>query len=171
MWQIDNLPSRCTCGASFSTEHANICHTGGFINMRHDKIRDLLVEKMSEVLKDVQKEPPLTPLSGETIIPSSANREQDARCDLRARGFWIEQQNAFFYIRVFYPHAPSYQSKSLSSLCKTFENEKKRHYSDRVLQIEHGSFTPLIFSSCGGMSSETNSALCKFSIDDCRKET
>ena len=34
------------------------------------------------------------------------------------------------------------------------EKEKKRAYNDRILQIEHGSFTPLIFSTLGGMSRE-----------------
>ena len=34
------------------------------------------------------------------------------------------------------------------------ENEKKRSYSRRVLDIEHGSFTPLVFTSTGGMCPE-----------------
>ena len=29
-------------------------------------------------------------------------------------------------------------------------------YGERVDQVEHGSFTPLVFSSCGGMSPEAN---------------
>jgi hypothetical protein len=142
-------------------EHSQICHTGGFINMRHDQIKTLLYNEMSEVFRDVQVEPSLTPLSGEVILPASANREPDARSDIRARGFWTEQQSAFFDVRVFYPHAPSYLSRSLSGLCKSFEQEKKRKYSDRILQIDHGSFTPLVFSSCGGMGPETSSAIRK----------
>ena len=31
---------------------------------------------------------------------------------------------------------------------------KKREYAERILKIEHGSFTPLVFSSLGGMSVE-----------------
>ena len=34
------------------------------------------------------------------------------------------------------------------------ENEKKRLYSRRVLDIEHGTFTPHIFTSTGGMGKE-----------------
>ena len=34
------------------------------------------------------------------------------------------------------------------------ENEKKRLYNHRILQIEHGTFTPLIFTCFGGMSRE-----------------
>ena len=34
------------------------------------------------------------------------------------------------------------------------ENEKKRSYSSRVLEVEHGTFTPLIFTSTDGMGKE-----------------
>ena len=59
--------------------------------------------------------------------------------------------------------APNYEylPRSLSALCKTFEEEKKRRYGDRIREVEHGSFTPLVFSSCGGMGLETGAALRK----------
>lgn len=34
------------------------------------------------------------------------------------------------------------------------EDEKKRKYAERVNDIEHGTFTPLVFSTTGGMSKE-----------------
>ena len=151
MWPLPNLPARCICGSPFSVDHSQICRTGGFINMRHDAIRDILATEMRKTMRDVQTEPHLTPLSGEVILPRSANREPDARADIRARGFWSDQQSAYSDVRVFYPHAPSYLTRSLSGLCKTFEADKKREYADRILQVENGSFTPLIFSSCGAM--------------------
>jgi hypothetical protein len=161
MWPLPNLPSRCVCGKSFTIDHAQMCHMGGFINMRHDAIRDILAAEMRDIFRDVEIEPLLTPLSGEVILPASANREPDARADIRARSFWTDQQSAYFDIRVFYPHAPSYLSRSVSGLCKTFEAEKRRHYGDRILHVENGSFTPLIFSSCGGMGQEAISAVKK----------
>ena len=36
------------------------------------------------------------------------------------------------------------------------ENEKKRLYSKRVLDIEHGTFTPLVFTTTGGMGTNNN---------------
>jgi hypothetical protein len=158
-WPLSQLPSRCPCGADFSIDHSQICHLGGFINMRHDELRNIIAREMSHVLKDVQCEPPLHPLSGEHVLPTSANTEQDARVDIRARGFWTSQQNAYFDVRVTYPHAQSYLSKSLSSLLQSIENTKKRHYADRINQVDHGTFTPLVFSSCGGMGVETGIAL------------
>ncbi len=37
-----------------------------------------------------------------------------------------------------------------------FEHEKKRQYNDRIINVEQGSFTPLIFSSTGGMGREAS---------------
>ena len=37
----------------------------------------------------------------------------------------------------------------------SIEKEKKRKYNKRIINIEHGTFTPLIFSTNGGMSRET----------------
>ena len=34
------------------------------------------------------------------------------------------------------------------------ENEKKRMYNDRIMNVEHGTFTPLVFSLNGIMSPE-----------------
>jgi hypothetical protein len=103
-WPLPNLPSICPCGEQFSLDHSQICHTGGFINMRHIEVRDLIAHEMKEILKDVESEPHLTPLTGEAIHMRSANVENDARSDIRARGFWAKQQNAFFDVSGFFTH-------------------------------------------------------------------
>ena len=59
-------------------------------------------------------------------------------------------QDAFFDVRVFNPFAPSNQS-SLRFTYGKHEREKRRVYEEHVIQIEHGSFTLLVFSACGGM--------------------
>ena len=122
--------------------------------MRHDDTTDFLAKCLREVHNDVEVEPPLLPLSGETFRCRSTNIQPDARADIRVRGFWTDSRNAFFDTRVFYPHAQSYQSRTLPSLFRAFEAEKKREYGERIVEVEHGSFTPLVFSSCGGMGAE-----------------
>ena len=69
-------------------------------------------------------------------------------------GVWMRGARAFFDVRVFNPLAPSYLNSTLKAAHKTNEKSKKREYNDRILQIEHGSFTPLVFSTFGGMSVE-----------------
>ena len=164
-WPIPDLPVTCACGVPFSVDHSQNCHLGGFVNMRHDEVRDLLAMDMKKILKDVETEPRLAPLTGESLQPRSANTRDDARSDIRARGFWCRQQNAFFDIRVFYPHASSYLHRSLPSLFESMEKIKKREYQDRILNIEQGSFTPLVFASTGGMGKEAAIAIKKLALN------
>ena len=83
----------------------------------------------------------------------SANREDGARLDIVAENFWgRERQNAFFDVMVFNPYAPSHRGTTLVQCYRLRnEQEKKRAYEERVREVEHGSFSPLIFSTSGGM--------------------
>ena len=49
-------------------------------------------------------------------------------------------------------HYNSFSGRSLA----INEVEKKRKYNERVMQIEHGTFTPLVFSATGGMGREAS---------------
>ena len=43
---------------------------------------------------------------------------------------------------------------TLKAAHKSNEDAKKREYNERVQEVEHGSFTPLVFSCFGGLSVE-----------------
>ena len=117
-------------------------------------MRDLTASVMAEVFHDVEVEPKLQPVTDEGL-PSSANRSAEARLDIRTRGFWgVNTQEAFFDLRVFHPFASSYSNTSLTSLYRQHERKKKREYGDRVREVEMGCFTPLVFSTVGGMGRE-----------------
>jgi hypothetical protein len=52
-------------------------------------------------------------------------------------------------------------------ICRTFivkRQYKKRQYNQRVLEVEHGSFTPLIFTPYGGNSKETERFLAELAL-------
>ena len=153
-WELSNVPSHCVCGSPFSPNHAMICRHGGLTFVRHNELRDLTAGWLQEVCHDVTIEPPLQPLTGESITPGSANCNDDARADIHARGFWGRRQGAFFDIRVFHPNAPSYRHTQIGSLFRRHELEKKREYGDRVRNVEFGSFTPLVFSTFGSLGRE-----------------
>ena len=74
----------------------------------------------------------------------------------RARGFWERGQQAFFHIRVFDPNACRYLNKSLQQCHAMNEHKKERLYNERVLKVDHGTFTPLEFSIYGSMRRECN---------------
>ena len=53
---------------------------------------------------------------------------------------------------MFNPFAPSNSRSSLNTTYRHHESLKRRSYEQRVREIEHGSFTPLVFSATGGMA-------------------
>ena len=152
-WEIPRLPSNCACGSKFELQHILSCKKGGFVIMRHNNIRDFLSTMLSEVCHDTSKEPMLLPLSGENLN-DVANISAEARLDISTRGFWLPGQSAFFDVRVFDPFAQRYKSQSLQKCYISNENEKKRKYNQRILEVENGSFTPLVFALTGGMGRE-----------------
>ena len=151
-WHPPNLPLQCTCGKQFSVEHALSCPHGGFPSSRHNELRDITAELMTEVCHNVGIEPTLQPITDERLVHRTANRQDGARLDVAADSFWgNDRQRAFFDVRVFNPHAPSYQNTPLAQCYRKNEQEKKRAYDQRIREIEHGSFSPLVFSTTGGM--------------------
>ena len=107
-WQLKNVPHHCKCGKVFSTDHAMICPYGGLPIVRHNEIRDITTQWLMEVCPGVEREPQLQPLSGEIILPHMANKQDEARLDIRAKRYWSRQQHAFFDGSVFHPNALSY---------------------------------------------------------------
>ena len=131
-----------------------ICHKGGIPTLCHNEVRDLTAELLAETSFGVSTEPRLQPLHDEVFQLRSANREDEARLDVRASNFWCKGQEAFFDIRVFYPITPSYRQKDLISLYRMHELEKKWEYAERVREVKRRAFTPLVFASTGGMARE-----------------
>ena len=151
-WELKKTPSHCACGHSFDVTHALSCPLGGLVILRHNEIRDITAELLTEVCKDVRKEPPLEQLSGENFPNRSANRTDEARLDVSATGLWVPYQKAFLDVRVFNPSAKKYRTIDQAFIMN--EREKKNEYCQRVLQIENGTFNPLVFSINGGMGKE-----------------
>ena len=156
-WHPSGLPSICACSKTFTVEHAMNCPTGGFPTIRHNELRDFTASLLSEVCHDVSVEPQLQPLTGETFPLASANVKDGARLDVAASGFWgSRHQKVFLDVKVFNPNASSYRNSSLPSLYRRLEKEKQRKYEQRIRDVEMGCFTPLVFSTFGGMSTICN---------------
>ena len=68
-----------------------------------------------------------------------------------AKGFWDCQQKAYFDVRVFNPLAPTYSSISLPLCYRQAEIEKSQMYEEHIREVEHGSFTPLVFLCSGAL--------------------
>jgi hypothetical protein len=157
--EIPKLPGTCVCGKPYSLDHSQICKRGGFIHMRHDKEKLLFAENCKKVYKDVEIEPQLDAIDGEVLDLKTANRSDEARSDVRVRGFWGNKQNTFFECRVFYPFAKSHLSDSISTNYKTIAKKRRNEYEQRITTIDNASFTPLIMSSSGTMGPEMTIAV------------
>ena len=154
-WIPKDIPSKCECGKAFSVEHALSCAKGGFPILRHNEIRDLTATLLTEVCHDVQIEPELQPLTGESLTNATANTHDGARLDISANGLWGGRlEKTYLDVRIFNPLASSNRHYSLATCYTKHEREKKRTYEQRVREIEHASFTPLVLSSTGGMGRE-----------------
>ena len=129
------------------------CNKGGFVSVRHDSIKNFEGQLLKQICKDVQLEPPLQPV-GEVTFHKSANTKDEARLDVRARGFWRDGQSAFFDIRTTNADNASQTNKSIKSVLRNHENEKKVQYNRRVIEVEQGTFTPIVVTVKGVMGPE-----------------
>ena len=170
---LARLPDRCVCGDKMSITHALNCARGGYVIIRHNAVRDFLAEQLSDVCADVQVEPPLQPLDGETFSSQAAATGEQARPDIRARGFFRDGQQAFFDVKLLNPNSDSYLKTPTVKIYERAERAKKSLYNERIQHVERGTFAPLIFSVTGGMGPESRhftKLLCRKLADKHKQE-
>ena len=157
---LDKLPIACVCGKPYDITHALNCTTGGFIHKRHNELRDLLANIIRETCFDVSIEPSLQP-----VVQTNANRAEDgARLDIAARGFWRTGQRTLFDVRIFNPRATTNINRKISETFKHHEQEKIKNYQERILNSEHASFTPIIYSTSGDCSNLTSTFISQLAL-------
>ena len=115
--------------------------------MRHNKVRDFLADLMTEVCHDMKVEPELLPL--ETDGTTNGNKAKKARLDVSGVGVWGSNERTFLDVRIMHLNSPSYINKSTDQVYKEHEDEKKRAYNERIIQVEKGTFTPFVMSTSG----------------------
>ena len=149
-WEPKNTPSVCPCSKKFTLAHALQCPKGGYTIMRHNEIRDTFANFMDEVCHDVQIEPKLQELQGETFTNKTACSDDEARPDIKANGLWGNRfERTYFDVRIFNPLATSCP-KTIKDAYKYHETIKKLKYEERILEVENSSFNPIVFACTGG---------------------
>ena len=66
--KIKDVAKNCVCVEISSINHCLSCKNGGFVNIRHNSVRDTTHELLKEVCKDVQLEPALLPVTGKIYL-------------------------------------------------------------------------------------------------------
>ena len=127
-----------------------ICQPGGLIIQRHDEIRDLEAELLDMVCYDLAILSPLyNPLPGRSSIGEQIQHQMPvSMCTVMDSG--RDNRPPFFDVRICHQNA----ELSPKQIYKLHEDKKKRKYASRIIQVENGTFTPLVFTTTGGMSQE-----------------
>ena len=125
----------------------------GFVTMRYNMIRDYEADLLKIVHNDVETEPELQVVTTEQF---TGLENDNSRPDIRAKGVWREHQNAYFDVRVTNVNSESQKNMPIDKILSKHEKEKKRLYNNRIMNVEHGTFTPLVFSVTGGEGPETS---------------
>lgn len=101
------------------------CKKGGFISCRHNEIRDILAKLLAGVCRNVEIEPPILPLPGETLSKTS-NDTNEARLDFSARDFWNRGERAFFDVRVVNPFTQRHKQQKFENVLKITKKKRKQ---------------------------------------------
>ena len=90
--------------------------------IRHNEIRDLTANLLTEVCSSVCVESEVQPLSGEALDGRTANREEGACLDIAANGLWGGRyERCYMDVRIFNPHAPTNANMSISNCYESHE--------------------------------------------------
>jgi hypothetical protein len=160
-WELLNLPTTCGgCGAAFDVQHALNCKHGGLRIIQHNEVRDTIAQCMQEAGHiAVETEPLLQPLEGEAFENKTANKDDEARSDIKCCGFWSKMRQAYFDIKVVSPFARSNARLEPAQMFKQAEQSKNREYKERIQNVERGDFTPLVFTCTGGMAPQSHTVM------------
>ena len=96
--------------------------------MRHNESRDTLANLMKDVCFDVELEPKLQPLEGESFVNRTTATDDEARLDFKANGLWETRFNpTVFDVKIFNPHAKSC-TRTIKEAYKLHEAQKRLKY-------------------------------------------
>ena len=124
-WEPPGLFEKCACGAPFNVAHATTCMTGGLRTMMHNDLAEEIADRMKDAgCRDVMLEPDLLPVDGEAFELKTANKQDDARSDIRAEGFWGKKRRAFFDVMVLRRLREVTQPEALRSSTLSMKVEK-----------------------------------------------
>ena len=77
-WEPTKTPLKCACDANFNLTHVLHYAKSGYTHITRNEVRDTLTNFMNEVSHDVEIEPKLQPLQGESFVINSTTTENEA---------------------------------------------------------------------------------------------
>ena len=89
-WAPSQIPTNCACDHPFTIQHVFntcwmvkgwsqlSCPKGGYPSIRHNELRDLTANLLTEICRGVAIEPTLQPITSERLRGSTANTKDGA---------------------------------------------------------------------------------------------
>ena len=78
-------------------------------------------------------------------VHHTAITDDNARADIAVSSFWSSRQRSFLDVRVFNPFSHTYNNSSIKACHGRNEKDKRCQYGERICNVEHASFTPLVW--------------------------
>ena len=145
-WDPVKMPSLCACNENFTVAHPLNCPKREYTHIRHNELHD----SFANLLHDVEIEPHLQSLHGETFALKSTTTDDDATLDIKANGLWESRFNkTYFDVKIFNQLAKSCPESS-SEAYKYHESIKKNKYEQRITEVAKATFRPLVFACTVG---------------------
>ena len=124
-------PTSCVCGANFTVEHVLSCPHGGFPSIRHNEIRDITANLLTEVCNDVCVKTDLQEITTEELSGRLGITTEGARLDILPMVFGVEDSSGPSWTSGCSMH---HLIRSYTTIKKCFRKhnlEKKRAYDQR----------------------------------------
>ena len=97
---------------------------------------------MKEICYDVENEPKIQPLEGESFVHKTTTTEEEARLDIEANRLWdFRFCRTFFHVKIFNPLA-RVCPKNFNKAYKFHESRKKLKYDSRNIKVWKAPLAP-----------------------------
>ena len=96
------------------------CKKGGFVSIRHDSLRNFEANLLKKVCNGIEIEPKVW-----AQFKLQPVNNDEARLDIRARGFWRPGQSAFFDARLTNTNAQSQVKLPLRAFTKNMKMKRR----------------------------------------------
>ena len=136
--------------------------------MRHNELRDTFAFVMKEFCYDVEIEPKLQPLEGESFVHKTTTTEDEATKDIGANRLWDSRFcRTFFNVKIFNPLARTSPKNNEAYQCH--ESQTKLKYESRTIIVEKSTFDSLVFACTGGAGPSATKLITQLAAKNQRK--
>ena len=125
---------------------------------------------MNEVCQEVEIEPHLQSLQGESFYHLATATKDEARLDIKANVLWDTRfSKTFFNVKIFNPLAKSYP-KSIHDAYTSYGFQRRLECERSIIPFKNENFNPLVFAHTGGAVPTAFSSMKRLAAKICKRK-